>query len=144
MNRWRRIVPVLLACLWAGLFVSGCGKSIFEKGKEGALRTLVDTRLEQGRYVVFWNGKDDQGQILPAGSYRIRMLAEEYDAELDMTGLDGGKESSADSSAYIPGNPFHFSLEQNFPNPFTMKNGTNIPFAVPYATHVQLTIRNKS
>lgn len=125
------------------LTVLHCGKSFWEKGKENALRVLVDTSLETGEYIVFWDGKDDQKQTLPAGNYLCRLLTEEFDSEIEMEGHDGGKGISADSSGYIMSSPMHFSLEQNFPNPFYMKNGTNIPFAIPHAVHVQLTIRKK-
>ncbi len=107
------------------------------------MRTLVDAPLDPGEYIVFWDGKNSQKQTLPSGTYICRFLAAEATYEIEMSGKQGGKGVSADSSAYFPSNPLHFSLEQNFPNPFFMSNGTNIPFTLPYSAHIQLTIHKK-
>jgi hypothetical protein len=120
-----------------------CGKSFWEKGKENVIRTLVDALLEQGEYIIFWDGKNDNKQAQAPGKYWCRLRTLEFESQIEMNGLDGGKDASADNSGYIPSRPLHFSIEQNFPNPFYMKNGTNIPFTVPHSVNIQLTIRNK-
>ena len=120
-----------------------CGNSFWDQGKENVVRTLVDAPLVAGDYVIFWDGKDGKKQILPAGTYWCRLRTLEFEHRIEMKGTSGGRGIPADSSAYIPTNPLHFSLNQNFPNPFFMSDGTNIPFSVPYTVHIQLTVRNK-
>ena len=45
-------------------------------GKE--IKLLFDKNLPAGEYTVQWDGKDDEGNILPGGVYFIRMTAGKY------------------------------------------------------------------
>ncbi len=129
-------VILLLAGAWQ------CGKSFWEEGNENVVRTLVDSRLEPGEWILFWNGRDDAGNILPAGTYYARLRTMDYQNQVEMKGKEGGK-TAADSSAYIHSSPAFFWIGDNFPDPFFMKSGTNIPISVPRTEHVQLVIKNK-
>jgi FlgD Ig-like domain len=43
-------------------------------GQGDEVRTLVDhVRTTRGRHVFFWNGRDDDGQLLPEASYRPKV-----------------------------------------------------------------------
>lgn len=39
------------------------------------VRSLIDKNLPSGLHQVIWDGKDDKGQILPAGSYTCQIVA---------------------------------------------------------------------
>jgi hypothetical protein len=131
-------VPAMILLIGA----SQCGKSFWEEGKEDVVRTLIDTRLEAGEYILFWDGRDEGKNMLPAGTYFARLRTLEFQNQVAMKGKEGGK-GTADSSGYIRSSPVYFWIGPNFPDPFYMKSGTNIPFTVPLAAHVQLVIRNK-
>ncbi|MGB5529332.1 MAG: FG-GAP-like repeat-containing protein [Ignavibacteriaceae bacterium] len=45
-------------------------------GKE--IKLLLDKNLPTGEYIVQWDGKDDEGNILPGGVYFIQMTAGNY------------------------------------------------------------------
>ena len=41
-----------------------------------AVRTLAHGRQRRGRFVFLWDGRDDDGQVVPDGSYRLRLTFE--------------------------------------------------------------------
>ena len=45
-------------------------------GKE--IKLLLDNNLPAGEYTTQWDGKDDEGNILPGGVYFIQMTAGKY------------------------------------------------------------------
>jgi hypothetical protein len=47
--------------------------------KREAVRTLVDDRLTVGFRPYFWDGRDNEGRILPEGKYRIRVQLGDLD-----------------------------------------------------------------
>ena len=48
------------------------------------IRTLVDGRKRAGRYAVKWDGRDDQGRVVPGGIYVCKMVAGEFRAHTKM------------------------------------------------------------
>ena len=48
-------------------------------GVNGQLvRTLVDKEMDQGKYSIDWNGKDDGGSIVASGIYFYKFIAGDY------------------------------------------------------------------
>ncbi len=48
------------------------------------IRTLVDGKKRAGRYVVKWDGRDDNGRIVPGGIYVCKMVAGDFSAHTKM------------------------------------------------------------
>ncbi len=42
------------------------------------VRTLIDGNLTQGKHRLIWNGRNDQGQIMPSGIYIYRLKSEKF------------------------------------------------------------------
>jgi hypothetical protein len=49
------------------------------------VRTLVDQRVNQGRYTVVWNGDNSSGQIVSSGVYFVKMTAGKFKQVRKMT-----------------------------------------------------------
>jgi len=43
-----------------------------------AMRSLLNTRLEPGRHSIAWNGRDDEGRTLAAGTYLVRLQTSNF------------------------------------------------------------------
>lgn len=139
---------ILRISLWlCGLFFITCSNPLETRH---VIRTLIDSRLPPGNYLLFWNGKDKKGKTVLSGTYLCILESEEYIQQIEMTAIEGSKGRLADSTGtpnglrYINSQPLHFILEQNFPDPFYAEDGTNIPFSIPAHTYVRLTIREKA
>jgi hypothetical protein len=48
------------------------------------VRVLVNRVEQAGNYTVTWDGKDDQGQIVPSGAYFLRMKSADFVADRKM------------------------------------------------------------
>jgi hypothetical protein len=143
----RKKIGTLMVCLLADLILSTCGNPL-EEDKATLIRTLVDGPLSAGIYLIYWNGKDKDQKTVAPGTYLCQLWAEDYQQEIEMTSMDGTQRKTADSTGtggiyYNDRIPLHFLLEQNFPDPFYAKDGTNIPFEVPQNTYIKLTVHTK-
>lgn len=119
--------------------------------KKGALvRTLYDRIGVPGRYIYFWDGRDDDQKLVPAGSYQCFMEAEGYSNAIEMTAMDGTGGRRADTLGtdasgrlYVPTEPALYSLSPSVPEPFYSRDGTNIPFEISGTGYVRLRIHRK-
>lgn len=136
MNK-RYILSIFLLILF------GCSNPLSEEEEKAVVKTLVSGTLPLGEYVVFWDGTDEKNQSVPPGTYYARLYSRNFTHQIEMTALEGGKGISNDSSYSNPGIQLITQLKQNHPNPFYIKDGTNIPFTLSEEVSVQLTIRNK-
>jgi hypothetical protein len=109
--------------------------------ERNVVKTLIDEPLPVGRYEVFWDGTDSNNQPLPAGKYKARLDTRSYVFEIDMTALDSTVGKSNDSSEVILLPQLVTLLDQNHPEPFHIRDGTNIPISISENTSVRLTIR---
>jgi hypothetical protein len=125
------------------LVILGCSNPLSEQDKKAIVKTLISEYCPAGEYVVFWDGTNDKNQRMPAGTYYARFLTQEFTFFIKMTALEGGTGVSNDSSLYIDTYQPITNLEQNDPEPFYIKDGTNIPFKLSYPATVELTVRTK-
>lgn len=138
------------ALLLAGLVLSTCSNPVSDEKKGPLVRTLWDSGLQTGRHIFYWDGRDNAGKTVAAGTYRCWMESESDREAIDMTAVDGTKGKPADSTGtgighwYMNTSPLHYLLEQNFPEPFYAKDGTNISLEIPEPAYVKLTIHSGS
>ena len=138
-----------VAALLSGVMLSTCSNPVRDEMKGPLIRTLSDSVLQPGRYMIYWDGKDDARKPVAAGTYVCFLDAEKDIESIEMTAVDGTKGKPADSTGtgigywYMNTNPLHYLLERNFPNPFYAKDGTNISFEVPEPAYIKLTIHSK-
>ncbi|MBN1894724.1 hypothetical protein JW906_09525 [bacterium] len=136
----------LTACLAVFLTIR-CGDPLSESDKATLVRTLVDGPVQAGEYSLFWDGRDDRDSLLSAGIYACQFTTRDFGDRIDMAALDGGSGSKKDLNdstviAALPV-PNTFARIENRPNPFRIRNGTNIVFSIPYPTTLLLTIHRK-
>ena len=137
---YRRVMIMMLYLLG-----SHCSDPLSED-EDAVIRTLVQGILPSGEYVWFWDGTDDSGAFVPAGTYYARLYSRDFTYQIEMTALEGGSGESNDMHLYNEGVQPLTKLEQNRPNPFRIRDGTNIPFFIDEITAsvpVQLTVRSR-
>lgn len=113
---------------------------------EGVVRELFRGLLPMGRYSVFWDGTDDGGNLLSAGTYYVRLESRDFTYQIEMTATAGGTGEDNSDSYYVDEHQGLTNLAQNVPNPFQIEDGTNIRFTIDQATEsvtVILTIRDR-
>ena len=136
------------AALLAGILLSTCDDPVSDEKKGPLIRTICESRLQPGRHMFYWDGKDDAKKTVAAGTYICWMDAEKDIQSIEMTAVDGTKGKPADSTGtgigywYLNTNPLHYLLEQNFPDPFYAKDGTNISLEIPEPAYIKLTIHS--
>jgi hypothetical protein len=145
-----RFLPKIAALL-AGLMMSTCSNPVADQKKGPLVRTIINAEkaLQPGRYMIYWDGKDNAKKTVAAGAYVCFMEAENDIESIEMKAVDGTKGKPADSTGtglgywYLETKPLFYLLEQNFPNPFYAKDGTNISFEIPEPAYIKLTIHSK-
>jgi hypothetical protein len=145
----RKSAAFRLLLLVAAIARMGCD-SPTEVRKGALVRTLYERGGLPGRYVIFWDGRDEDGKTVAAGAYQCYLEAENYTNAVEMTALDGTRGSRADSMGtnaagilYIPTDPALYSLSPNIPNPFYNRDGTSIPFEIAGTGYVRVRIHRK-
>jgi|GEM_PF-1869747 hypothetical protein len=138
----------ILAAGLAVFLALRCGDPLSESDKATLVRTLVDGPVEAGEYSLFWDGRDNRDSLLAAGIYSCQFTTRDFGDRIDMTALEGGTGSKKDLNdstviAALPV-PNTFSRIENRPEPFKIRNGTNIVFSIPYQTTLLLTIHRKN
>jgi hypothetical protein len=138
------------ALLAAAAMMWACSNPVADQKKGPLIRTLWEGGLQQGRHMFYWDGKDNAKKTVAAGTYVCYMDTENDIESVVMKAIDGTKGKPADSTGtgighwYMNTNPLHYLLEQNFPDPFYAKDGTNISLEIPEPAFVKLTIHSKS
>ena len=144
MNTFYVKAFVLLIIVRLGL---SCSDPLSEEDKDTLVRTLIEGSIDPGKYVIFWNGKDKNKNLLGGGNYICKFYTRDYGDEIELTALpvDSSRRIVYNDSTLIamPPIPLHFVLEQNRPDPFYINEGTNIIFDVPYRASILLTIHRE-
>ncbi len=138
-----------LLLLLAATVLTGCDSPT--EVKKGALvRTLYERNGLPGRYIYFWDGRDDDHKTVAAGSYQCFLEAEGYSNAIEMTALDGTRGRHADTLGtdatgrlYIPTEPALYYLSPCIPEPFYNQDGTNILFEITGTGYVRVRIHRK-
>ncbi|NQT25744.1 hypothetical protein HQ585_10335 [candidate division KSB1 bacterium] len=143
---WKTQTSLLI--IFGVLFISlHCSDPLSEEQKETLVRTLVEGQVGTGNYSIFWDGRDDQDKLVSAGTYICNFHSRDYGNQVTMTALAGGSDEPGDyndSTVYAaPPDPVLYTLDQNSPNPFYIKEGTNIVFSIPFQSAVLITIHKE-
>ena len=135
---WFIISSLLIVSLIA--VMTACENPFKVEKKKEEIKRLVDDYFANGRYTVFWNGKDNKGKWISAGKYIYVMEAGDFVDQFIMTAQEGGSGKNIDSTEAIIGGIYFFDLEQNSPEPFKIKDGTNIRFQIPSSNPIRVKI----
>ena len=131
------IITLLLASVTALTCSNPLKESQPEKTK---VRILVDDNLAPGRWVFYWDGKNENGDLQAPGKYLYAMETKDFDEVSYMTAEAGGKENTNNEEHYEAGTWFNYDLEESYPEPFKIRDGVNIPFLVKETARIKITI----
>lgn len=127
--------------LLAGVTALTCSNPLKESQPEKTkIRLLVDDNLGPGRWVFYWDGKNDNGELQAPGKYLYAMETKDYDQVSYMTAEDGGKENANNEEHFEAGIWFDYELQDSYPEPFKIRAGVNIPFLVKETARIKITI----
>ncbi len=95
-----------------------------------------------GAYVDFWDGTDKNHSFVDPGTYIARLYSQDFTFEVEMTVLSGSQGTSNDSTTFpdFTYQPLN-ELKQNRPNPFHVKDGTNLLYTLSEDYSIELSIR---
>jgi len=123
-----------------------CGNPLNPNDQEPKMRLLVRMLVndryidEPGRYVFFWDGKNDRGEFLSKGVYHFEMKFNELNFHVSCTALEDGEERSNYDAQFELGTVFATELEVPYPNPFHIKSGVNVPVILSESGNLTITI----
>ena len=58
-----------------------------KEDKDTLVRTLIEGSIDPGKYVIFWNGKDKNKNLLGGGNYICKFYTRDYGDEIELTAL---------------------------------------------------------
>lgn len=114
--------------------------------EEAVVKELFRGIIPMGRYSDFWDGKDEEGNFVTEGTYYARLESRDFTYQIEMTANAGGTGNSNRADIFDEGFQPLTNLEQNTPDPFLIRDGTNIPFTIDELAEtitVILTIRDR-
>jgi len=124
-------------------FIFGCSDHVSEEDKEAIIKTLVSGAFNSGEYVIFWDGTNDKNVTMGAGTYYVRLYSQTFTHQIEITALAGGAVAVNDSSYFFEGYQPLTQILPNYPDPFQIRSGTNIPFTLNTPATIELTVRDK-
>ena len=136
-----KLVGVILIVLVVGIAAIKCSNPFkTEKKKELVLLFIDDYLVDIGRYIFFWNGKDDKNEFVAPGKYIVLLEIKSWQDQEYVTAEEGGKERANDQSRFEPGYWLYDDLQTPFPDTFFVKSGVNIPILLSSPGHVKISI----
>ena len=136
-----KLVCVIFITMFFGLVSIECSNPFkIEKKKELVLEFIDDYLADTGRYVFFWNGKDDKNEFVTPGKYIVLLEIKSWQDQEYVTAEEGGKERTNDQSRFEPGYWIDDDLQTPFPDTFFVKSGVNIPILLSKPGHVKISI----
>lgn len=119
-----------------------CKNPLKEEKKKEPVKDVYYYQAPVGRYVYYWDGKNEDGNYITPGKYIIVMEVKNFQDQQTITALDGGKPGANDNGdLYF--NEFYsdYELLVPEPDPFRIKEGVNIPFIVGNPEGATVTVK---
>jgi len=140
-NMKAKRIGVILVLLFVGLISVKCSNPFkTEKRKELVLEFINDYLPDIGRYVFFWDGRDDKNSFVTPGKYIVLLEIKGWQDQEYVTAEEGGRERANDQSRFEPGFWIDDDLQTPFPDTFFVKSGVNIPILLSSPGHVKISI----
>lgn len=119
------LFPLVLLCLFS------CKNPLEEEKKKELVRDYYYTQAPVGRFVHYWDGKDEDGKYVGTGEYIILMEVKNFQDQITVSAIEGGKPLANDDGDFYF-NEIHHAHELLVPDPdpFRVMEGVNIPFIV--------------
>ncbi len=134
----------LILLILTGLLCLFCKNPFKEERKKERIIILVDDYLgETGRYIFYWEGKNDKKQYIEPGEYIVLLEIKNWQDQTIVTAQKGGKEGANNESRFEPGYWMYHDLEDPYPDPFKIKDGVNIPVLISEPARIILSVYKK-
>ncbi|MBN2356260.1 hypothetical protein JXO59_09110 [candidate division KSB1 bacterium] len=141
MNRlhakyWRSFIILLVPAL-----LGSCDNPFKDEEKKQLIREEYFYSAPQGRYVYYWDGKDEKGIYITPGKYIVLLEVYTFQDQDFVTAEEGGKTGQEDPGIYYyPEFWNKDELGEIKPNPFKIKSGCTITFILQGGTTAKLAI----
>ncbi|MBN1480337.1 hypothetical protein JXA70_08710 [candidate division KSB1 bacterium] len=135
---------IILACfVVVSILISiQCSNPFKSEEKKELVNYFFNDILElTGRYVLYWDGKDNNNNYITPGRYIIVLIIKDWQDQLYVTAEPGGKVGANDKSHFEPGYWQFNELEPTDPDSsFQIQAGVNIRFLLAEPAHVRINI----
>jgi hypothetical protein len=132
---------LLLFCFIGCLLFLTCKNPLREDKKKQQIIILIDDRfVEGGKYVFYWDGKNDDKQYIEPGDYIIVLEVKDWQEQEIVTALKGGAANENNQARFEPSFWQYNELQPPFPNPFKVQSGVNIPILLSGPSRAKITI----
>ena len=138
MTKKSLTIYTLICCIFFSLQCSNPLKN--EEKKELVIHFIDDILELTGRYVFFWDGKDENNQLVEPGKYIILLVIKDWQDQTYVMVDPGGKPNINDKSHFEPGYWLSPELEAPYPDPFQVQSGVNIPVLIAEPARVKINI----
>lgn len=134
---------ILFLMISAALLALNCSDPA-SSDRKYIVKTLIEEEYwPEGQYSIFWDGTDDENNLLAPGTYYVRLWSRNFTHQIEMTAESGRFSEYNDDGTYsMITETLITLLYQNKPDPFIISEGTCIPFDLAEPARIQLTIRN--
>lgn len=123
------------------LFLTACENPLKEEQKKERVLIFFDEYVrETGRYILYWDGKDENRNYVDPGRYIVLLEIKDWQDQEYIVVQDGGKAGKNNQSRFEPGYWLSNDLEVPFPDTFRVASGTNIPFVLSGPNPVTISI----
>lgn len=132
------IVLLLLASCILSLY---CENPLKEDKKKQLIREEYYYSAPMGRYIYYWDGKDDAGQYISPGKFIVLLEVKSFQDQDFVIAEEGGKTGQEDPDIYYY--PEFWStneLGEIKPNPFKIYSGCTITFILAGTGTAKLSI----
>lgn len=139
MKLQNKIICILLF----SLLLLQCDNIFKHDDKKEKVRTLIDhyfMDIDIGRWIFYWDGKDDDGILVEPGRYIILLEIEDFQDQEYVTAEKGGKTDANNEAHFTVEYWMYHDLLEPYPNPFRVESGVNIPVIVAEPARVRVRI----
>ncbi len=104
-----------------------------DEKKELVIHLIDDVMEFTGRWVFYWDGKDEKGRYIEPGKYIVVLTIKDWQDQLYVSADPGGKPDANYEQHFEPGFWANDELELPHPDPFQIQAGVNIPILIARA-----------
>ena len=133
----KRKVKRLIVAILATAALLSCKNPV---AAERVIILIDDYLVESGRYIFYWNGKDDDKRYVEPGDYIIVLEIKDFQQQETVTAVKGGLPNENNQARFEPGFWQDHELQSPFPNPFKVQSGVNIPILLSGPARIKIVI----
>ena len=131
----------IMLLLLVGILHFACENPLEEEQKKERILIFMDEYLvESGRYILYWDGKDDERKYVEPGRYIVLLEIKDWQDQEYIVAESGGKPDANNRARLEPGYWLSNDLETPVPDTFRVESGTNFPVVLSAPNRVKISI----